>query len=623
MNSARKAALSGPGGLGLWFQKYASIKDPTGKPVTPSANVLQKRLIEVVTWCLMHDVPIRLIMLKPRQVGCSTITQALAYLFMRTLGVSGIICGGKKGQAKKLVEMLTNYAKTDGCDWDGMELDKLGQEVVSFSNGAKFEAVGAMDFDPGRAGTAQAVIATEAARWQDTDCRNPDGILAGLMNCMVYEPRTMGVLESTGKGPFGLFYDKWQNNSMSFEEFVAAKERGADVSDKYIRIFAGWHEFTERFKPVTPQAAQDLEEWLAGNGRSVAEKEIIEHIRRIRVMHGLDLSQIAWYRTTLFSKCNGHLDEMKQDNPTTPEEAFHASANLFFDGAGLSYLETECIKAQKTARPGNFEIISGERGSLDHAPPEDWTFVDHERSGATFMVYETPIDGRAYQVIIDPMGGEADEKTGKRDHHAITVIRDAFYAHGVWMPPAEACCAVHPCQWAPDVVAEYAWALSHFYGGTAPCQIVVEKNKDPGIQAFLRTWGANLYRTQTTLTAKGDARVPGATQKIGFDMNSSTRPTVISTLARAIRECDREGSGIQINDLRTMHELKTFVLGDGGRGEAATGEHDDRVMALGMGYLLRDRSSTYSRRINSVEMPPEVQRHFDRERRTIQRRGGY
>jgi hypothetical protein len=68
----------------------------------------------------------------------------------------------------------------------------------------------------------------------------------------------------------------------------------------------------------------------------------------------------------------------------------------------------------------------------------------------------------------------------------------------------------------------------------------------------------------------------------GFSTNTQTRPLVISTLERYMRE-----RTIQINSIRTLSELETFIWKNG-KAQAMQGYHDDLSMALGICLWIRD-----------------------------------
>jgi hypothetical protein len=70
----------------------------------------------------------------------------------------------------------------------------------------------------------------------------------------------------------------------------------------------------------------------------------------------------------------------------------------------------------------------------------------------------------------------------------------------------------------------------------------------------------------------------------GFRTDSLTRPAMISLVGElsAAEPCPFQSK-------RLMREMRTFVRNDADRAEAASGEHDDTVMAMGIALWVRDK----------------------------------
>lgn len=80
------------------FYKYCRnnlwIKDKSAKIVRFEPNIAQRALIDYVLWCIQHKVPIRVIILKARQMGLSTAVEALIYWWTSTnKNITSVIIG--------------------------------------------------------------------------------------------------------------------------------------------------------------------------------------------------------------------------------------------------------------------------------------------------------------------------------------------------------------------------------------------------------------------------------------------------------------------------------------------------------------------------------------------------
>ena len=75
------------------------------------------------------------------------------------------------------------------------------------------------------------------------------------------------------------------------------------------------------------------------------------------------------------------------------------------------------------------------------------------------------------------------------------------------------------------------------------------------------------------------------TKRVGFLTTLKSRPLLIDTLKESLRD-----ESLLIHCDQTLDELQTFVVTATGRLEAASGYHDDSVMALGLAAWILARS---------------------------------
>jgi hypothetical protein len=83
---------------------------------------------------------------------------------------------------------------------------------------------------------------------------------------------------------------------------------------------------------------------------------------------------------------------------------------------------------------------------------------------------------------------------------------------------------------------------------------------------------------------RDDARA-GARPILGWPTDPATKPILVDDLARAIAE----GSVI-MHSPDLVDECMSFVTKDSGAQEAQQGAHDDRAMALGIAWQVRQRA---------------------------------
>lgn len=176
------------------------------------------------------------------------------------------------------------------------------------------------------------------------------------------------------------------------------------------------------------------------------------------------------------------------------------------------------------------------------------------RDKGRVRIYEHPKSGRAYVLAVDTAeGGGGDPSAGivyDRDtgEHVATI--DGHY------PPWE--------------LARASAELARYFNDAL---VVVERNNHGHavLQALTREIGyQNLYLHED--------------QKLGWPTNPVTRPVMLDALEDAHRKalwstCDGQLIG----------QLRTFVVTDSGKPEAARGEHDDMVMAAAIGWAVRQK----------------------------------
>ena len=588
--------------IGAWFETYARIIDKEQKLVPPRANKLQERVCYVVWWCLDNGVPIRLLLLKPRQKGCSTISMAVLYWLMNRFdNFRGCVIGKEYSQADNLWKMLRTYSNNDKFDW-GFKRQIL-DKVARMENGSTLEKETAEDSEAGRSGTFHGIIATEAARWREKGVANAEEVLNGLLNCVPYLPNTFVVQESTARGASGPFYESWCD-ALDFEDFKMRYERGENLNGYYIRIFAGWHEFPDSYDELTPEQAIQT--------ASTMTPEETEMMQRL----GLDYGHIEWRRRTIRTECQRDEQKFDREFPETPEHAFRASAPSRFNTRGLSVMKQEAINSDTNDAKWGILESQARNGKLNN---RNFAFVPIEKysKSARCIIIEAPRVGHKYLVALDNMTGEPADDEGKDlDHHAALVIRKGYFdpERGWQKNKVVARTPLAPdrphnvdCRWDTDIIEETVWRLSQYYGD---CLIVPERNMDRGLIRGLVKRGANVYETMTD-EEHGEAKTPKRSGKYGFQTtggsSENTRAWIIENAAREIREWDQNGLGIEV-DLRTAVELENFIVNADGKAEAIAGQHDDSVLALCIGLALIEHATRMNAPAGRAELPRDLKK---------------
>ncbi|MFL6427146.1 MAG: terminase [Acidobacteriaceae bacterium] len=164
-----------------------------------------------------------------------------------------------------------------------------------------------------------------------------------------------------------------------------------------------------------------------------------------------------------------------------------------------------------------------------------------------------PMPGREYLVSVDPAGGGSEG-----DYAAIQVL-DA--ATGLQCAEFQGRCGLLE-------LAQRAATLGREYNGA---MLIVERNNHgAGVLAYLT--GTVQY-----------ARLYQQDGQAGWLTTALSRPRVLEHVERLLGE---RAEGVM--SARLLREMKTFVRDARGRTGAAQGQHDDLVMAMGIGLAVRE-----------------------------------
>jgi hypothetical protein len=577
----------------VWLTRFTSILI-NGVLSQFDANILQRRFVEVVLFCLQNGLPIRIICLKPRQRGISTVTVGvMCWLLTRWPG-RAVIIGRKGKQTNNLWRMLQRFHSEDRFPW-GVGKPRVTDEQATYANGSTVTKESAEGLDPGRSDTYQCILCTEVALWGgDNKVKNASGVLAGLMACIKPLPKTYVVWESTSAGPSGAFYRKWKDESVTFDEFKRDPRRH---HGKFVQVFAGWWEFPDCCDPVDDKEAAEIKDGVGAlNAEEMArEKELVR-------LYGLNAGQLKWFRRIL-SECDNDPGKRDLDYPATPEDAFRAGQLCHFNWGGLKKLNAEAAGGYHSLQWGRFQR------QTERQEYPDWSTAGCGELGAgDVCMAEAPRPGHRYSVVVDTMKGyHSGEDKKDLDCHAVGVVREGYFdgSGGGWQRAKMVACLVGPrrrkgglvipeARWEPFVLASKIKDLSDYYGKAL---VTVENNNDPGVIPRLKQLGVPLYEDKYD---EKDVENSGKGKgKLGFtmsdnDRSNGVRSTILAGLQHEIRETARGVGGLEIPFPWVIAEMEHFVNDpDTGRVEAATGWHDDWVMMLAIARAVKNSATTF------------------------------
>lgn len=321
--------------------------------------------------------PVRIITLKARQLGISTITEAILFLwgFIHP-GTNGLVLAQEQTPSAELFEMTKLY-------WDLWPFKSLyslkyatKQGLHWLETGSRLKISTAKNIKSTRGSTINALHASEVAFWDD-----PETLWTGLREAIPDRHGTIVVLESTANGFGNWYHDMW----------LAAEEGESEFTP----LFFPWFHHSDYRRYTTLTIASEL---------SSEEKDLLRR--------GATFESIEWRRWKIRTK-NGDVDSFMQEYPSTPEEAFITKGNPVFPPSQVR----ACL-----------EDLSGHRGRLIDLPDGGVKFIRDDTGPLTiFFGPKRDLRSDRYFVAGDP------SKTIGGDPACIQVInRQTYEQVAVW-----------------------------------------------------------------------------------------------------------------------------------------------------------------------------------------------
>jgi hypothetical protein len=256
---------------------------------------------------------VRAIILKARQQGFSTYIGARFYWrAIHAEGLEVFILTHSQGATDNLFDMVDRFQRNNP---EPPTVGAANAKELTFPILGSGYSVGTAGMsEVGRSRTIQLLHGSEAAYW-----KNAANHFAGVVQAVPRAPGTEVILESTGNGPAGEFYERWQQAEAGVGEYEA--------------IFVPWF-WSDEYRAEAPAgfALDDEEEELAGR-------------------FGLDPEQMAWRRIKLAEL----RDPMRfmREYPATANEAFMAAD-------ADSFIKPEAVlRARKATIEGIGPLILG------------------------------------------------------------------------------------------------------------------------------------------------------------------------------------------------------------------------------------------------------------------------
>lgn len=508
----------------------------------------QRKLLRKLEEMRLAGVPIRIILLKARQWGGSTLTQIyMAWIqIMHRSNWHLAIVAQVEDQAKGIRGMYTRLARKYPLEfgsvtlkpYEGSSKNRVGVEhggILSIGSAEKPDGLRSQDL--------AMLHLSEVGLWGQTIKKGADDLAQSLRGALTDVPLSVCVMESTAKGVGNFFHREWQ--------------KAESGESNYKPVFIPWYDI-DMYRHTTKQ----IEEEHGTIDKFVGSWDVYESWLWTQ---GATIEGIAWYRWKL-RDMGGDKWRMQAEYPSSAQEAFQSTGERIFAPAYVANLRRNI---KQPIAVGNL-IGDSHRGpnSLNNIRFEEqkngklwiWQFPDEIDMG----------DCKHQTCSFADVGG----RTETADKSTITVM------NRYWMIEAGV----------PEVVAEYrgnldqdmfAWDAARLSKWYHDALLAVEVNSlrneksDDGEHSStvldqIKHSYQNLFRRviPERSNQKGNYNYPG------FHTNRSTKEMIIDALNAAARD----NAYIERSE-RLCAEMDTYERKSDGRMGAVDGAHDDLVMS--------------------------------------------
>lgn len=511
-----------------WYcENLLYIRDKKKKLVPLRLKPAQENLYRIIQEERAAGRPVRLIVLKGRQEGISTVVEGLMFQHAATTPlVRTTIVAHRDDATANLFAMNKLFYDCLPHALQPMRKNSNAKELV-FENPtrdgkrkrrnpglrSRIRCVTAGGKGAGRSDTLTNLHLSEFAFWPGDKMR----MLLGITQAVPDDADTMIVIESTANG-MDAFKELWD---------------GAQAGENEWRpVFLPWY-----MEPEYRKAVPEGTEW--------SEEE-----EKLRREYDLDDEQLAWRRWCIRTNCGGDARLFRQEYPNTPDEAFLLSGDPYFDNEVLMVLRR---RAAGPLRVGRFHFPEPDsRGGA----PRPWHFADEAKGD--IRIYKEPERGAPYVIGGDTAGEGSDRFTA--------FVIDNRTGEQVAELQREA---------SEIEYARQIYCLGRYYNDAL---VGVEVNFSTYPEMKLEEWNyPNLYQRE-----RFDTFANQMVKSFGWATNRQTRSVMLAGLHTVM-----EGTPEAIKSYETLGEMLTFAYNKDRRPEASPGEHDDLVMAAAICYQIR------------------------------------
>lgn len=531
----------------VYIPSFLKIRTKEGELKNFIPNQPQKKLRDTIAELRANKKPVRIIILKARQMGFSTYTEADCFHQTVTNKMyNSTIIAHEEQASQNLYNMFKRYYENLPDALTPMRKRNNAKELL-FENPtaddiekrrnpglqSTVKVATAKNTATGRSQTINYLHASEVAFWD-----NPKETFTGLLQCVPRTANSTVIMESTANGVGDYFYDMWQNAVAGKNQFIPLFFPWFDMLDYTIPFES--EEEKKKFIEEVEYTFKDQE------GRTIYTEE-----KEIMIDHGVTYEQLNWRRWCIANNCGGDVDQFHQEYPCTPDEAFIASGRPRFNASVLKQYRRNCEK--------------GEVGRLEYSGSQ---VVFTPDVNGDIEIWKKPEKNKYYCI-----GADVAEGLITGDFSVGYVGDEDFNI-----------CLRYRNHIDPDLFGAELVKIAKYYNDA----YIGCENNNHGLTTLKSIQAQEYWNIFFTKTY--DKIADTISQKVGWSTNNKTKPLMINKMAEFIRN-----KWLGIKDSILIQECFTYVIDDKGATNAQEGCHDDTVMACAilLQVLLEGKGENY------------------------------
>jgi len=531
-------------------------------------NKAQVRLWQIIKESIDAGKPVRIIVLKARQLGISTFIQGLLFwLVTLTPNTNALVVAHDTESTQTLFskqdlfyKKLPDYIKPLQKFNSVRELYFANPDPNSKSVGLQSRVLvkSADNKDLGASYTLHGAHLSELALWEEKGL-DIKARLVNLNAAMPNLPFTFSIIETTARGD-GYFRSMWEDEESSYQKLFISW-----VADENYRIPLDYGEVL-----VLDKHDNDV------NGDEETEYTYVYEQVKLwytELKNESDIvsevyARLKWRRHCIKNACEKDVTLFQQEYPTIPQQAFASTGSNVFNLQAL-----EKISKLASNKAHYFYFNEGIEDRLRNAKTSNKkALLNICREGfysqATspniklnpsfdLCIYEPPINGRKYVIGCDVAEGYKDG-----DFSSLVMLR---------LPNLEEVATFNKII-DPNIFGYLLYCLGRLYNDAL---IGVEIN-DRGSVSVIRVlthdlFYPNVYQREAFSTTKHTNKL----QTYGWKTTKYTKPMMISDANNAIKD-----EVVKLNNYHTIKQLMRYKkFADGSTGILAPG-HDDLALSF-------------------------------------------